>query len=1037
MRVRQYTDKKSFKKWLIGKSLTAKPATKGTARNSAFLLSAGFLPLVLAAGAMLSIQVVAQEAPTPGEDDIEEGLEAEEVVVIGDRSGEQRLQNIPIAISAFDEDALERQNIRTASDIQFNVPNLHLTRTNFTGPSISIRGIGNLCVGTTCQASTGVHINSASAPSARIFETEFFDVERIEVLRGPQGTAFGRNTTGGILNIITAKPDETEASYQVRAEVTSFNGVKGSAVINTPFGKSGIGANRLAVYFHRRDGFTDNSYANEPGADNPLNPDEGIEEDIDDRDIQAFRNTMKFNIGDNAELLIMLSRFEEDDRRTRVSKQLCTKDTESVLGCVGAGFDNSNTAYTLFALWTSDWAGGIPVGNSAIPFIGLYRFGTDGSSGRNPNNLRSVYSDVNPVYYALEDVANIEFTYRFANYELTALYLRTEFEFYGITDYDWDVQKPFNGPGNTNPLAAVGQPVTIDNGAAQTLRTTVGADPTAPVARPQSLARQITTNRAYGYDESNTVGTDQSFELRLASRLEGMVNFQIGTNFGEGEGDTHYLVHYNGLTAFAEYGLARAGAFAADNNLATLAARGAELGKNARYFDSYAETKITYSSLFGEVYLDLGAKSKLTFGLRFTDESVQDRTPYTGDIADRNQSSSLGVVTGFFCCVQREVSDEVSTGRVIFDHQFNSRILGYASLSTGYKSGGYNAVRNVTDSGLVGETFEPETVTTFEFGAKMRFKNNRMQLNWAAFVSEFENLQISRIVDRSSENLNIDAEISGLEAEFIWLPGDNFRMDASLALLSTEVQEYSAVDPANPLGDNLGNSNYRLCKDLAQAYFYVVESPSGSPSCSIIDSAAYRAAAGQAITGALAQGAITAAQAAQLRGALTLRSPDPTRTGYYQANSSVAGLVNQALGSTVPSLVQNYQVDGYAQDLSGNKLPNAPDFSIRVGAQYTWNICGDKCTVVTLRGDVYYQGEFYSRVYNLDRQDEIDAWEQVNLSLQIVPRDDRFQISIYITNALDEDYVTGHYLTDATSGNFINAFVLEPRVIGASFKANF
>src|SRR3546814_15311968 len=78
---------------------------------------------------------------------------------------------------------------------------------NFTGSSFTIRGIGDLCTGTACDQATAIHVNDMPLVSTRLFESEFFDLERVEVLRGPQGTLFGRNATSGVINFITAKPD--------------------------------------------------------------------------------------------------------------------------------------------------------------------------------------------------------------------------------------------------------------------------------------------------------------------------------------------------------------------------------------------------------------------------------------------------------------------------------------------------------------------------------------------------------------------------------------------------------------------------------------------------------------------------------------------------------------------------------------------------------------------------------------------------------------------------------------------------------------
>src|SRR3546814_1237859 len=68
-----------------------------------------------------------------------------------------------------------------------SLPNVSYTKTNFTGSSFTIRGIGDLCTGTACDQATAIHVNDMPLVSTRLFESEFFDLERVEVLRGPQG----------------------------------------------------------------------------------------------------------------------------------------------------------------------------------------------------------------------------------------------------------------------------------------------------------------------------------------------------------------------------------------------------------------------------------------------------------------------------------------------------------------------------------------------------------------------------------------------------------------------------------------------------------------------------------------------------------------------------------------------------------------------------------------------------------------------------------------------------------------------------------
>ncbi|MFM5947877.1 MAG: TonB-dependent receptor plug domain-containing protein, partial [Novosphingobium sp.] len=104
-----------------------------------------------------------------------------EIIVTAQRTN-QRLQDVPIAVSAFSSEALDKQQIKNTSDLQLTLPNVTFTKGNFTGSSFTIRGIGDLCVGVTCDSATAIHMNNAPLFGTRLFESEFYDMGQIEVL---------------------------------------------------------------------------------------------------------------------------------------------------------------------------------------------------------------------------------------------------------------------------------------------------------------------------------------------------------------------------------------------------------------------------------------------------------------------------------------------------------------------------------------------------------------------------------------------------------------------------------------------------------------------------------------------------------------------------------------------------------------------------------------------------------------------------------------------------------------------------------------
>lgn len=152
----------------------------------------------------------------------------QDIVVTAQRQS-QRLQDVPIAVSAFSADNIEKQQIVNPIALQQSLPSITFTKTGYTTSSFTIRGIGDLCVGVTCDQATAIHVNDMPLATTRLFESEFFDLERVEVLRGPQGTLFGKNTTAGAINISSRLPlFQWHADGQVDVGNYDYRQVRGS-----------------------------------------------------------------------------------------------------------------------------------------------------------------------------------------------------------------------------------------------------------------------------------------------------------------------------------------------------------------------------------------------------------------------------------------------------------------------------------------------------------------------------------------------------------------------------------------------------------------------------------------------------------------------------------------------------------------------------------------------------------------------------------------------------------------------------------------
>ena len=168
---------------------------------------------------------------------IQASSELEEVVVTA-RRREESLQDTPISIAAFSGETLERQHIDQLNGIAAFTPNLTFdSGATFSGTSSSasvfIRGIGQVDFTLTTEPGVGIYLDGVYLSQTIGSVLDLVDIDHVEVLRGPQGTLFGRNIVGGAINVITTKPRPEPAVFGL-VRANSFDGVETRTTLNTP-----------------------------------------------------------------------------------------------------------------------------------------------------------------------------------------------------------------------------------------------------------------------------------------------------------------------------------------------------------------------------------------------------------------------------------------------------------------------------------------------------------------------------------------------------------------------------------------------------------------------------------------------------------------------------------------------------------------------------------------------------------------------------------------------------------------------------------
>ena len=895
----------------------------------------------------------------------EETATIEELVVTAQKKAES-IQDVPIAVSAFSQDALQKSRIDGGPNLVLAIPNVNFSKGNFTGYNFQIRGIGSKLVAGSGDAATGIHLNNAPLIANNLFETEFYDVERVEVLRGPQGTLYGRNATGGVVNLISNKPSD-RLEGMARGEYGNYNSIKLRGMVNVPL--SDAVAVRLAGAYLKRDGYGDNTVTGN---------------DADSRDLYGYRASLKFAPTDTFQAIVVYDKFHEDDSRSRIGKQFCSKDVGPAnvggvafsavpaiaqiqrglfsQGCRATAIDAPDIFGTVNSQAT---LGGL------FGALGGFQTGDAYAGKMQSKNVRDIESNFDPIYRADTDIVQLHLEWDVTEtLQLTSLTNQARTRLYTRQDYNrYTPSVNFNTtPNPVNALAAVGP--AYPNAIYPSLF------PNGVVNDPQNGP----FNRFTTSDISAASNKQFSQEIRLQSSFDGPLNFNVGALYLDFTSEGDYYVMFNTGTAWYQV-----------NNLLNTGNPNCTTGNGCvgidpnkepnrsghNYFDSFAPYALTSTAVFGELYWEMADDFKWTAGLRWTkDEKEQQNFAVTLGVPG---NSTLGIpasgLIGPPAGTPRVLAVEFEelTGRFGFDWKpeiaFTDQSLVYAFYSRGYKPGGLNPACSQNCTGL-NATFEPEFINAFEVGAKNTLLDGTLQLNGTVFMYDYTGYQVSKIVNRTSINENIDAEVKGIELESIWNPIQPLRFNASIGWLATEITGGKSIDVFNR---TQGDPNLVLMK------------------------------------------------AGNTANCVVSRTTAATALSISNAINNPFALLGACDGAFGPAN------DGVAVDLKGKELPNAPEFTVSLGAQYTVEM--DNGWTALGRVDLYHQTESFARIFN-SVPDKIDAWSNVNLTVSLANADNGWSVEAYVKNATDEEAITDTYLTDDSSGLFRNAFYTEPRTFG-------
>jgi iron complex outermembrane receptor protein len=261
-------------------------ARENTGCARAVLLSAAVSACLASASAS-----AADEEATPLVDSLGQ-------IVVTAQRREQSLQDVPVAVTAFDANALENLQVRRLDDMQHSVPNITMGPNTGTASAakIFLRGLGEDESYFTGDVPVGLYVDEVYIARQTGGLLDVYDVDRVEVLRGPQGTLFGRNTTAGAIQIINKRPDPTDQSFDASLTVGDYSRREVRAAFNQPINDTV--AARLALMTRKRDGWSTERNSGD---------------DVNDQDVWAGRATLGFFPSDATQVLLGFDYQKQDD----------------------------------------------------------------------------------------------------------------------------------------------------------------------------------------------------------------------------------------------------------------------------------------------------------------------------------------------------------------------------------------------------------------------------------------------------------------------------------------------------------------------------------------------------------------------------------------------------------------------------------------------------------------------------------------------------------------------------------------------------
>ncbi len=703
----------------------------------------------------------------------------EEVIVTAQKRA-QSLQDVPISMTAITGKRMQDAGITSFAELSGFVPNLGISE-NAVNTIISMRGI-SVGANQSFEQSVGVYVDGVHYGKSRQIRTGLFDLQQVEVLRGPQGILFGKNTLAGAINVTTAEPEMGEGfSGKVALTMETDDGELMEGHLNySPADNLGF---RFAVRDRKDGGYMDNTFAN--GSN-------GAPSAMPTTDETIWRFTTMWE--PNESTSVKFSHGESDFIRVGGPGMVTTFAPEANIPA------SNQVMFAVMGTSFPDYAADVASGE-----IGAFRDGRSigglalaQSLGRDMSSLEEKYEGTSTQTSDTALRIDIDLDNGYSLHSVTG---RNKYDYEDGMDADW-LPVTFVGRSDISDYSQTSQEFRIASPTDRDFSFVAGGYWSKA---EQNIDRTVIVDGTLGNPDL------MKFITGLGNPANGTASFLA---FSKAQIAGAILGAQQGITDPATIGAWMGTPTGIGTVNAFWGVDGMAMWNQAGRVSEYNLDTDTMAVFLQGTY-NLSDTLTLTAGVRYTEEDKEafakaDLTAsYTG-LATPNETPFLAALqAASFGVWAHDFNEKRSTSQVIpaanlqWEQSDTSKY--YISYSEGFKSGGFNSVDDqnpeIAADGTVlrttpgiGFEYDDESASSFEIGGKHVLLDGSMNLNWAYFNSEYEDQQVSTFVGLGFVVANAaSSEIQGIEMDMTWQATDELRLGLAMAFLDGSYGNFDAA----------------------------------------------------------------------------------------------------------------------------------------------------------------------------------------------------------------------------------------------------